>query len=137
MESSISQTPPTPPPPPPLQPEDPIRTIAMPLFQAKGWIRFLGVMSIIQAIVAIIGTMGIGIIWAWLPIWIGVILFQAAGAMEAAYNSGDRIQLIAANQKMKTYFIIQGVTMLVGIAIGIIAIFIVGTGAILGALTQF
>ena len=137
MESSISQTPPTPPPPPPLQPEDPIRTIAMPLFQAKGWIRFLGVMSIIQAIVAIIGTMGIGIIWAWLPIWIGVILFQAAGAMEAAYNSGDRIQLIAANQKMKTYFIIQGVTMLVGIAIGIIAIFVVGTGAILGALTQF
>lgn len=135
MESSISQTPPTP--PPPLQPEDPIRTIAMPLFQAKGWIRFLGVMSIIQAIVVIIGTMGVGIIWAWLPIWIGVILFQAAGAMEAAYTSGDRDKLVAANQKMKTYFIIQGVTMLVGIAIGVIAIFIVGTGAILGALTQF
>jgi hypothetical protein len=119
-----------------VQPEDPIRAIALPLFQSKGWLRFLGVMSILGAVTTIIFTMGIGLIWAWLPIWIGVILFQSAGAIEAAYNSANRDQLVIANQKLKLYFIIQGVTTLIGIAFAVITLAIAGTGVFFGLLSE-
>jgi len=113
-----------------------VREVSLPLFQTKGWIRFLGVMSIVQAVVLLAMSMGFGIIYAWLPIWIGIILFQAAGAMEAAYKTQDKYQLIAANSKIKLYFIIQGVTTLIGIAFGIIMLFFVGFGALLGAFSS-
>ncbi len=129
MESSITQT------PPPV--DNSIKEISLPLFETKGWIRFLGVMSILGAILVLITTLGIGIVYAWLPIWIGIILFQAAGSMEEAYRNGDKYQLVSANKKIKTYFIIQGVTTLIGLVFGAISIFVAGTGVFLGALSEF
>jgi len=125
MESSITQNPPM---------DNSVKMIALPMFQAKGWIRFLGVMNIIQGAFAVISLWGI--IYAWLPIWVGVLLFQTAGAMEAAYVADDKNQLATAVAKLKTYFIIQGVTMLVGIIIGAIVIFTVGMGALFGVLGE-
>jgi hypothetical protein len=124
MESSVIQNPPV---------DNTVQEVTLPLFQTKGWIRFLAVMSIIQAVIIISSTMGIGMVYAWLPIWIGVILFQAANAMEAAYKSGDKLSLLTANSKLKTYFIIQGVTALLSILFGAIVLLTVGMAGILGA----
>ncbi len=127
MESSVVQTPPQ---------DTIVRELALPLFQTKGWLRFLGIMSILSAILLVVSTVGIGIVYAWLPIWVGIILFQAAGAMEEAYRSGDKLQLISANSKLKTYFIIQGVTTLIGLVLGAIGLFVAGTGVFLGLLSE-
>lgn len=64
----------------------------------------------------------IGIIIAWLPIWMGVLLFQSASAVELAYLSGDRNVMTRSLVKLKTYFVIMGVMTLIGIIFWIIAI---------------
>lgn len=127
MESSITQTPP---------PAMPIQGITLPLFQAKGWIRFLGVMSILEGITDILFTMGMGIIIAWLPIWMGVLLFQSAGDVERAHESGSAELLANANRKLKTYFIIRGVSILVTIVLFFLFASFFGTLGLLGALSE-
>ena len=128
MESSILQSPPTP------NFENDWKPAVLPLYQAKGWLRFLGVMSILEGVLDVLSI--VGIIVAWLPIWLGVLLFQAAGDAERAYVGGDLALLAAANRRMKTYFVLRGVTILVQVAIFFLAISLFGTLGILGALSE-
>ena len=125
MESSVTQSPP---------PEMPIKGITLPLFQSKGWMRFLGVMAILEGILAAMSF--VGIVVAWLPIWMGVLLFQAAGDVERAYLSGEGALLENANRRLKTYFILRGVSILLEILIVFIMISFVGTMGFLGALSE-
>jgi hypothetical protein len=99
-----------------------VREISLPLFQVKGWLKLLGVVMIVQGILTAFTI--IGIIFAWLPIWLGVLLFQAASATEAAQASGDRLQLMSSLNKLKMYFIINGVLMLISLAFVALMVFI-------------
>src|SRR5690606_18391985 len=72
----------------PMQiPDDSVRAIMRPLVTGKLWLKVLAVAMIFTG--AIQALTIIGILWAWLPIWLGVLLFQAAGAAELASQSGD------------------------------------------------
>ncbi len=64
-----------------------INDLIQPLASGKGWMKFVGIMFIIQG--AITALTIVGILIAWLPIWIGVLLVQSAGALERAQLSGD------------------------------------------------
>ena len=117
------------------QPVDPtalIREASLPVFQSKGWLKFLGILSIIQGIMLALSL--IGIIIAWLPIWIGVILYQSATTIESAHVSGDKEMLRRALDKLKLYFTIQGIMTLIGLVIGAMAMTMGVFGAILEAL---
>ena len=70
-----------------MQSNDNLRAIMAPLVDGKLWMKLLGVMMIISGALQVLTI--IGILWAWLPIWLGVLLFQAAGAAEEASASGD------------------------------------------------
>jgi hypothetical protein len=105
-----------------------VKELSIPLYQCKGWIKFVGVMSIIGG--ALYALSLIGIIIAWLPIWMVVLLFQSANAIESAYLSGDRNAMTRALGKLKTYFIIMGVMTLIGIIIMVLAMFFGVLGAI-------
>jgi len=94
------------------------REIGQPLASAAGWMKFIGIMFIIQGALTAITL--IGIIIAWLPIWISVLLLQSAGAAQRSHIQDDANALIEALTRLKTYFIIQGVLYLVGIALMII-----------------
>jgi len=111
-----------------------VQQITMPLFQVKGWMKLLGVVMIVQGIVAVFTI--VGIIICWLPIWLGVLLFQAAGFAETAQLTGDSTQLIQALSKIKTYFVINGVLMLITLVMFGLMLLISG-GALLGTLGQF
>ena len=87
-----------------------MKDVALPLYQAKGWIRFLGVMMIIVG--ALYAVTIIGLLFAWLPIWLGVLLFQASSRIEYAYEGGGAVSFMESLQKLKTYFIINGVVVL-------------------------
>ena len=69
-------------------PGDLVREIGYPLYNCRGWMKFLGVMSIISGVIQVITI--IGILFAWLPIWTGILLFQAASAAEQAYETGNK-----------------------------------------------
>ncbi|UCC98366.1 MAG: DUF5362 domain-containing protein [Phycisphaerales bacterium] len=109
-----------------------IRELSAPLYQCKGWMKLVGVMSILGG--ALYALTLIGIVIAWLPIWVGILLFQSAGAIELAYQSGDRNTMARSLAKLKTYFVIMGVLTLVGIVITILAFVFGFLGAILSTL---
>ena len=68
----------------------------------------------------------VGIIIAWLPIWLGVLLFQAAGRIDTAFATEDEMSLRESLAKLKTFFVIQGVLLLIYIAIAVGAILLGG-----------
>lgn len=103
-----------------------IREISQPMFQAKGWLKLLGVVMIVQGIFTALTI--VGILIAWLPIWLGVLLFQAAGAAEGAQMAGSKTQLMESLWKLKTYFVINGVLMIIVLAIVGFSILTMGVG---------
>lgn len=109
-----------------------VREMGLPIHQSKGWLKFLGMMSVIQGIFAALTIFGI--IIAWLSIWIGVLLYQSATIIERAYISGDRYAYIQAMNKLKTYFMIQGVLTLIGLVVAIIALSMGLLGALLNTI---
>ena len=111
-----------------------IKELSVPLYNCKGWMKLIGVMYIIGG--AIQALTIFGIIVAWLPIWIGVLLFQSAGAIEQAYEADSKAAMMTSLSKLKTYFIIMGVLTLIGIIGGLLAFFFVFLGAGLSFLSQ-
>ena len=100
-----------------------IHQISYPLYNCKGWLKFLGVMFIIGGIIYAITI--ILLIIAWVPIWMGVLLFQSATAAEVAHETGSDYELVRSLSKLKTYFIIMGVLTLISIIFSIL-FFILG-----------
>ena len=109
-----------------------VKEISLPLFNAKFWMKLMGVFMIVYGVLIVIGTFGIGLIIAWLPIWIGVLLFQSAKAIDAAYTQGDQDAAVRAMDKLKVYFVINGVLLLLGILLGIGVVMFGGMAALTG-----
>lgn len=94
-----------------------VRELSNPIYQARGWLKFLGVLSIIGGIVQALSI--VGIIIAWLPIWMGVLMFQAGSSIDAASQAGDKFAFLNSLGSLKTYFVLQGVLSLIGIIIAL------------------
>ena len=110
-----------------------VRDLVSPLADGKGWIKFLGIITIIGAALSVIGTFGIGLLVAWLPIWMGVLLLQSGSALERAQTAGDEAAMRLALGKMRTYFVIQGVLVVISIAFFVLAfMFGIGTAIFAG-----
>lgn len=109
-----------------------VRELSIPLYQCKGWIKLVGVMFIIGG--AFYALTIVGIIIAWLPIWQGVLLLQSAGAVEQAYQSGNRNAMTRSLSKLKTYFIIMGVLTLIGIIATVLLFFLGFLGTFFAAM---
>jgi hypothetical protein len=108
---------PYPPPPAPAgQDSQTVRELSMPIYQARGWLKFLGVMTIIGGIPSVFVLVGI------LQIWIGIVLFQAGSSIDSAGQFGDKFAFLRSLSSLKTYFIIQGVLTLIGILVAVSAL---------------
>ncbi|HSM26990.1 MAG TPA: DUF5362 family protein [Thioalkalivibrio sp.] len=104
-----------------------IRSIIEPLHRGKFWMQLLAVVSILYGVLLALTI--VGLIVAWIPIWAGVVLLQAAGASSRAFQSGDALEMKQAMGKLKTYFTIFGVLMLISIILMIVSmIFGIGAG---------
>jgi hypothetical protein len=113
-----------------------VKELSGPLFSAKGWMKFLGVLMIIYAVLMVVMSFGIMIIIAWLPFWVGLLLFKAAGSVELAATSGNKQALYEAMTKLKTYFTIYGVLALIGIVIAVVVMIVFGTTALFSGLAN-
>ncbi|EKE77452.1 DUF5362 domain-containing protein [Gallaecimonas xiamenensis] len=110
--------------------QDIIQRLSLPLFQAKGWMKLVGVIAIISGALQALSI--VGILWAWLPIWTGVLLFQAASAIEAAQRSGSAEGMTEAMNKLKTFFTISGVMVLIGIILTVLFMLFGGMAMLAG-----
>ena len=90
----------------------------------SGWLKFLGIINIIWGAFSAISI--VGIIFAWLPIWLGVVLLQAASSATHANLSNDPNDLAEMMSKLRMYFIIQGVLIIVGMAAVVMGIIVFG-----------
>lgn len=86
--------------------------------EMAGWTKLVGIMTIIGGCLQVLTIFGIVI--AWLPIWMGVVLLKAGSKAAEYANSGDPASLEGMTGQLKTYFIISGVTILVSFALTII-----------------
>ena len=104
---------------------DMVRVFSLPLYNAKFWMQLFGVIMIISGALAVLSI--VGIIYAWLPIWMGVLLMQSAGSVKLAYENSDADAAVRAQDKLKTFFIVNGVVILVSIILTIIGFVFFGS----------
>lgn len=105
----------------------------------KGWLKFLGVLSIIGG--GLYALTLVGIVVAWMPIWIGIIMVQAGSRAQEYAERGDPKALAGYTGKIKTLFAIMGILTLISLALGIIGVIIslvlgVFTGSMLPAMIE-
>jgi len=84
------------------------------------WLALPAVVFILMGI--LYGITIFGLIIAWIPIWLGVVLFQANKALEAARVSGYRNDLMLAAEKLTMYFRINGVLFIIGIVLTVVSL---------------
>jgi len=111
---------------------DQIKRLAAPLNEATMWMKLVGVLAIIYGLLGVISI--IGIVVAWLPIWMGLLLFQSASRAQTAYASGDEAALIDSLGKIRTYFTITGVITMLGLLLMIAMLFFGVLGLLAGAM---
>ena len=99
-----------------------VANVMQPLSDAAGWMKLVGTLGIIYGVM--MGVTIIGLIVAWLPIWMGILLRGAAKEAQAAYASGDEAAAVASTSKLQTMFKVQGVLVLIGLVLwGMIVVF--------------
>ena len=119
------------PPAGPTPAEQLIKQLCGNVARSSTWMKLLGVLLIIYG-VCLIATL-VGILICWLPIWLGVILFKAAGDAEAAHK-GAPPMLFSYIQKINRFFLIEGILAVIGLIIGLIMVFTFGMFALWSSL---
>jgi len=100
-----------------------VANVMRPLSDAAGWMKLIGTLGIIYGV--LMGLTIIGLIVAWLPIWMGILLRGAAVEAQAAYASGDEAAAVTATSKLQTIFKVQGVIVLIGLILWAVMILVV------------
>jgi hypothetical protein len=106
--------------------ESAVRRLAAPLVERKGWIKLVGVLSIIGGIFALPALL-LGLI----PIFAGLALMKMVGHLERAHAGGDFAQLEEAQRNLAKFFFLQGLLFAIKIAIAVlmIVLLLLGSGA--------
>lgn len=94
--------------------------LAVPLYRARGWMKFVGVAEIVSGVGLALTVMGLLV--AWLPVWMGVVLFKAAGHTRRAVEESDPASLRAALDQLRTFFVLGGIQAILGVAVVVAAV---------------
>ena len=97
----------------PTSENETVRRVIRPLDESRGWMKLLAVMLYVVGGVYAITI--IGLLVAWLPIWMGYLLWKSAAAAEAANVTGNENDAIESLGRLKTLFTIQGILAIISI----------------------
>lgn len=114
--------------------EDIIRRCASPLAAKSVWLRLMAILSFIQAGFAALTI--IGLLYAWIPAWMGVALWKGTDGVQNAATSGDAAALEQGMAQLGTYFTIMGVMIIVGIIGALLLLGFVGLAGLGAFLTS-
>ena len=90
-----------------------VSRVMSPLDASAGWMKLIGTVSIIYGVITALTI--IGLLIAWLPIWMGILTRKAAVQAQLAYASGDENAAIASTDSLRTIFKVQGIILLIGL----------------------
>ncbi|HDQ99616.1 MAG TPA: hypothetical protein ENN51_04945 [candidate division WOR-3 bacterium] len=85
---------------------------------ARGWLKFLGILSIIGGVSYVLTV--VGIISGAIMIWVGVLLLQSGGQAALYAERGDAASLAGYTGKLKSMFAIWGILAIISIALAVI-----------------
>ncbi|EIC19667.1 DUF5362 domain-containing protein [Thiorhodovibrio frisius] len=91
-----------------------------PLSKARGWMKFAGVLLMIQGGITALSI--VGILVAWLPIWMGLLLYKASDQIGEAERLGSEAALQGALERLATYFKIFGILLLIALVLGLASV---------------
>ena len=97
-----------------------LMTLLAPLGQIRGWLKFLGILNIISGVFICFSI--IGILIAWLPIWLGWLLFASARRLDEFEASEQEELALESLKKIALYFKISGIATTVGIVLAVLAL---------------
>jgi len=111
--------------------------IIQPLYEAKGWIKFLGLVYFISGIIACLTIFGA--VTGWIPVWIGHLLMKAEKFLTAGYENGNEAEIRTSMNHLALTAKVFGIATLIGLAINVVMvllmvlyfvfiIFVVGVG---------
>lgn len=104
----------------------------------SGWMKFVGIFTLISGILQALSI--VGIIWAWLSIWLGILINQAGSSARSYADSGDEASLNTLTGKLKLIFKLIGILIIVSFAVSIIAgiiwVIVIATGGLAVLLDQ-
>jgi len=101
-----------------------------PLFEVRGWIRFLAWASIVGGVLQCLSI--VGILIGWVPIWIGVLLLRTAEGVEQGTYARDGGRLregmaqLATAVRVQTVLVVLGVVLVLAYAAVMIVLLAVG-----------
>ncbi|HDH15582.1 MAG TPA: hypothetical protein ENG90_03760 [Gammaproteobacteria bacterium] len=85
--------------------------IVLPLYESRLWIRLFAACLIFYG--ALITVTGVGILVAWVPVWIGILLLLVSRTIKTAYEKNDEQALMRSLARLKTIFTILGLSSVV------------------------
>ena len=103
--------------------DETVRRVISPIREARGWMKLLAILMIVYGVLMAITI--IGLIIAWLPIWVGVLLYQAADNAETAHQAGSEAEAITSLSKLKTIFTIYGIMAIVGLGLMVLYLILI------------
>ncbi len=109
---------------------DLVRRLAGTLARASGWMKLVAVLAIVAGALYVLTI--VGIVVAWIPIWLGVLLWQAADAASRAEADSDPVLLERALDRLRLLFTVYGVIALVGIVLAALAFVLLLVGVVGG-----
>ena len=86
----------------PVKDEFALQEIKNVAVSTSGWLKFIGIFFIIYG--GLIAITIIGIIIAWLPIWMGILLYSAGKKAGDAQYTNNPMYLVEMMRKFKTFF---------------------------------
>ena len=93
-----------------------------PLCLTAGWLRFLGILNIIVGVIYCLTI--VGLIFGWLPIWIGITLNKASSSLQSGYARRSQQEIRIGMDSLALVVKIFGVLAVIWLAM--IALYFVG-----------
>ena len=86
-----------------------------PLFEATWWLKLVGWSLIVLGVIYCLTI--VGIIFGWLPIWMGVLLKGAGEKLNFGNQSRSWQSIFDGSKDLRTFFIIVGVLMIINLCV--------------------
>ena len=83
-----------------------VSSLVTPLYKSLVWIRLFADCLIFYG--ALSTVTGVAVLVAWIPMWIGVLLFLTSRSISTAYKKNDDQALVQIISRLKTIFTILG-----------------------------
>ena len=101
--------------------ESQIRRVSVPLAAAARWMKFVAVLTIAAGVASVVASLW-SLVFAWLPIWSSVLLYMAATRVTTAAATGKEDELVTALDRLRLYFLISGVVLLIALILIVIGL---------------